>query len=234
MESQAAGNHGVSTPEFSLDTIDIISPDYYQKNGYPHAEWTYLRKHHPVCYIDRPRMDPFWAITKAADLKEISVQPRLWLNGPRLSVFMLDEGDSGRILYVPLHSQAQRLKPLEKKEGIEGRDRGADVAQVLQTRLQYEACREELGREFREYEPVITGVRLGERGKSSACFVLERAPIDERLTEGVVLLGRAVAPVDLVRRGQRGDLLDPGQQALVLGGGGSGGVHGMQTAPMCR
>jgi hypothetical protein len=95
MESQAAGNHGVSASEFSPDTIDIISPDHYQKNGYPHAEWTYLRKHHPVCYIDRPRMEPFWAITKAADLKEISVQPRLWLNGPRLAVFMLDEGDSG-------------------------------------------------------------------------------------------------------------------------------------------
>ena len=95
MGTQTASNFVASAPEFSLDTIDIVSPDHYQKNGYPHAEWTYLRKHQPVLYIDRPRMDPFWAITKAADIREISCQPRLWLNGPRLAVFLLDEGDTG-------------------------------------------------------------------------------------------------------------------------------------------
>ncbi|MFZ0676136.1 hypothetical protein [Candidatus Binatus sp.] len=77
METQAASNRVEGAPEFSLDTIDVISPDHYQKNGYPHAEWTYLRKHHPVFHVDRPRVDLFWAITKAADLKEISCQPRL-------------------------------------------------------------------------------------------------------------------------------------------------------------
>ncbi len=41
MESQVANNRDVSGREFSLDTIDIISPDHYQKNGYPHAEWAY-------------------------------------------------------------------------------------------------------------------------------------------------------------------------------------------------
>jgi cytochrome P450 len=91
-----------SATEFPLDTIDIISPDHYQKNGYPHAEWTFLRKHHPVFYVERPRVDPFWAITKAADLKEISCQPRLWLNGPRLAVFMLDEGADGPPPELPL------------------------------------------------------------------------------------------------------------------------------------
>ena len=55
MEPQAATNRAESASEFSLDTIEIVSPDHYQKNGYPHAEWTYLRKHHPVFYIERPR-----------------------------------------------------------------------------------------------------------------------------------------------------------------------------------
>ena len=102
METQAASDRVVSATEFSLDTIDIISPDHYQKNGYPHAEWTYLRKHRPVFYVDRPRVDPFWAITKAADIKEISVQPRLWLNGPRLAAFPLDEGADGPPPELPL------------------------------------------------------------------------------------------------------------------------------------
>jgi len=102
MEPQAATNPVESASEFSLDTIEIVSPDHYQKNGYPHAEWTYLRKHHPVCYIERPRVDPFWAITKAADIREISIQPRNWLNGPRLAVFMLEEGADGPPPELPL------------------------------------------------------------------------------------------------------------------------------------
>ena len=102
MEPQAAANRVESASEFSLDTIEIVSPDHYQKNGYPHAEWTYLRKHQPVCYIERPRVDPFWAITKGADIREISIQPRQWLNGPRLAVFMLDEGAEGPPPELPL------------------------------------------------------------------------------------------------------------------------------------
>jgi cholest-4-en-3-one 26-monooxygenase len=102
MEPQAAANRAESAAEFSLDTIEIVSPDHYQKNGYPHAEWTYLRKHHPVFYVERPRVDPFWAITKAADIREISIQPRQWLNGPRLAVFMLDEGAEGPPPELPL------------------------------------------------------------------------------------------------------------------------------------
>ncbi len=102
MDTQAASNRVERDAEFPLDTIDIISPDHYQKNGYPHAEWTFLRKHHPVFYVERPRVDSFWAITRAADIKEISVQPRLWLNGPRLAVFMLDEGADGPPPELPL------------------------------------------------------------------------------------------------------------------------------------
>src|SRR3984957_6810909 len=102
MEPQAAANRAESASEFSLDTIEIVSPDHYQKNGYPHAEWTYLRKHKPVCYIERPRVDPFWAITKAADIREISIQPRQWLNGPRLAGFMLGEGGDGAPPELPL------------------------------------------------------------------------------------------------------------------------------------
>ena len=43
----------------SLDNVDVISPEHYEKNGYPHPEWTYLRKHAPVYYFDRGRYEPF-------------------------------------------------------------------------------------------------------------------------------------------------------------------------------
>ena len=93
METQIASNRAAGAREFSLDTIDIVGPDHYQKNGYPHAEWTYLRKHKPVFHVVHPRTDPFWAITKAADITEISKQPRLWLNGPRIAIFVLAPGE---------------------------------------------------------------------------------------------------------------------------------------------
>jgi cholest-4-en-3-one 26-monooxygenase len=93
METQTAANPESKTAELSLDNIDIISPEYYEKNGYPHAEWAYLRKHQPVFRVQHPRTDPFWAVTKAADIMEISKQPRLWLNGPRLAVFVLAPGE---------------------------------------------------------------------------------------------------------------------------------------------
>jgi len=77
---------------FSLDNIDIIGPDHYAKNGYPHAEWTWLRKHKPVFWCRHPNTDPFWAITKHADIINISRQPRLFLNGPRLLIFVPEAG----------------------------------------------------------------------------------------------------------------------------------------------
>jgi cytochrome P450 len=76
--------------QFSLDTINIIGPDHYARNGYPHAEWAYLRKHKPVFWCEFPNTEPFWAITKHADIVQISKQPRLFNNSKRLLVFVPD------------------------------------------------------------------------------------------------------------------------------------------------
>lgn len=74
------------TEPLSLDTLDIISPDHYQQNGYPHREWAYLRAHAPVFWYARDNVEPFWAITRQADIIEISRQSRLFINRPRLLV----------------------------------------------------------------------------------------------------------------------------------------------------
>jgi cholest-4-en-3-one 26-monooxygenase len=72
---------------FDLSTIDIISPDHYVRSGYPHAEWRYLRRHAPVFWYEgRDNVDPFWAITKHADIIEISKQPDRFVNGARLVI----------------------------------------------------------------------------------------------------------------------------------------------------
>jgi cytochrome P450 len=78
--------------QLSLETLNIIGPQHYAQNGYPHKEWAYLRKHKPVWWCEYPKTDPFWAITKHADIIQISKQPNLFLNGPRLLVFVNESG----------------------------------------------------------------------------------------------------------------------------------------------
>jgi cholest-4-en-3-one 26-monooxygenase len=97
-------------------TLDVATPEHYERNGYPHAEWSWLRRHAPVFWYDRPNVEPFWAVTKHADIIEISKQPELFLNEPRLAVFTLDlqpppEGTVRHLLNMdpPDHAAYRRL-----------------------------------------------------------------------------------------------------------------------------
>ncbi len=82
----------MASDSFAFDptTIDLISPERYERSGYPHDEWTWLRAHAPVFWYERPNFDPFWAITKHADIIEIGKRPRDFLIGPRIAIFAND------------------------------------------------------------------------------------------------------------------------------------------------
>ncbi len=71
----------------SLDSLDVIGPDTYARHGYPHAAWKRLRQESPIHWFDLPGGVGFWAVTKRADIVQISKQPRRFLNAPRLAVF---------------------------------------------------------------------------------------------------------------------------------------------------
>ena len=97
-------------------TLDLASPEHYERNGYPHAEWTWLRRNDPVFWYERPNVDPFWAITKHADIIAIGKQPELFLSAPRLAVFTRDlppppEGSSRHLLNMdpPDHARYRRV-----------------------------------------------------------------------------------------------------------------------------
>ncbi|HYB99598.1 MAG TPA: cytochrome P450 [Candidatus Limnocylindrales bacterium] len=78
----------MSEPAFDLDAIDVFSPAHYVAHGYPHAEWKYLRKHSPVHWYEvRADVDPYWVITKHADIVELSKQPEIFQIAPRLAMF---------------------------------------------------------------------------------------------------------------------------------------------------
>ena len=70
-----------------IDPHDLIAPLNYGIKGVPHDAWTLLRKESPVhrCEFGGDFED-FWAITKHADIMEISGKPHLFSNleGPMI------------------------------------------------------------------------------------------------------------------------------------------------------
>ena len=71
-------------PKLTLDTVDITDADRYRDHGYPWAEWDLLRREAPVYWYQRPGFEPFWAITKHADIRFISAHPELFSNAQML------------------------------------------------------------------------------------------------------------------------------------------------------
>jgi cytochrome P450 len=59
----------------NVDVLDLIDPTRYASRGYPHDVWTQLRKEAPVAYFAPEGYEPFWAITKHADVLEVAKQP---------------------------------------------------------------------------------------------------------------------------------------------------------------
>jgi len=68
-------------------TLDIIRPEKYERDGYPHPEWSWLRRHAPVHWFESDYCEPFWAVTKHADIVAIGKDPVRWIIEPRLAVF---------------------------------------------------------------------------------------------------------------------------------------------------
>jgi cytochrome P450 len=71
------------TPE----QLDIISARLYGEHGYPHDAWTRLRREAPVCFMRPPGYRPFWAVTKHADIVEVSSQPDRFRSAGRFILF---------------------------------------------------------------------------------------------------------------------------------------------------
>ncbi len=77
-----------------IDGLQLIEPRRYMERGYPHAEWRELRRRAPVAYFEPKDWQSFWAITKHADIIEISKQPERFLNGPGMT--LIREEDARR------------------------------------------------------------------------------------------------------------------------------------------
>lgn len=67
------------------DGFDLIDPVGYGRSGPPHDAWTALRRHSPVHRCEPRDYPPFWAITRHADLCEVSKRPDLFLSEPGIT-----------------------------------------------------------------------------------------------------------------------------------------------------
>jgi cholest-4-en-3-one 26-monooxygenase len=96
-----------------VDVRDLIDPKRYAEHGYPHDTWTRLRNETPVARFEPEGYEPFWAITKHADILEISKQPSLFSSAqgitlrpagvtfpPSEMVVMLDPPEHGPVRRV--------------------------------------------------------------------------------------------------------------------------------------
>lgn len=66
----------------------ILDPKYWGQHGFPHAAAQALRKNEPVRWYESDLVDPFWLITRHADIVEISRNPNLWTSTERSMIGM--------------------------------------------------------------------------------------------------------------------------------------------------
>jgi cytochrome P450 len=100
-----------------LAELDVISARKYGERGYPHAEWTRLRREDPVHWSQPEGYKPFWAITKHADIIEVSKQPARFRSAGRFLLFPESATPSGESL-----EEAPPLRMLVNMDPPEHRD----------------------------------------------------------------------------------------------------------------
>jgi cholest-4-en-3-one 26-monooxygenase len=91
----------MASQDTAKQDFNIIDPDDYAAHGYPHHVWTRLRKEDPVHWWDRTGGLPFWAVTRHADLTEISKRPDVFVSAPRITISHEPETPAMEDLFPP-------------------------------------------------------------------------------------------------------------------------------------
>ncbi len=90
----------------SLESLDITDVALYCERGYPWEAWDRLRREAPVYRYERPGFEPFWAITKHADVLAISSRSSIFVNSRRLRLATIAEDER---MSSNLRRQAEKL-----------------------------------------------------------------------------------------------------------------------------
>lgn len=64
----------------------ILNPEYWGRNGFPHAAARWLRENDPIRWYESELVDPFWLVTRHADVVEVSRNSQLWSSTERIMI----------------------------------------------------------------------------------------------------------------------------------------------------
>ena len=81
----------MSNPTPITNGLELISPEAYANGGPPHDIFRRLRAESPVHWCEPPGYEPFWAITKHADIFDISTSPDRFASGPGINVLTAEQ-----------------------------------------------------------------------------------------------------------------------------------------------
>ena len=77
-----------------IDPEALIVPRNYGVGGQPHDVWTLLREHAPVYRCALDEFEHYWAITRHADIREISRKPETFLSSKGIVLISSDRAVS--------------------------------------------------------------------------------------------------------------------------------------------
>jgi len=77
--------------EPNVDPADLILPTRYGLSGQPHDAWKTLRAEAPVYRVETDLYPPFYAITRHADITEISSHPELFSNADGINLLTREQ-----------------------------------------------------------------------------------------------------------------------------------------------
>jgi len=96
-----------------VDPLELVDAERYGRRGYPHDVWTRLRAEAPVAYFDPPGFEPFWAITKHADVQHLAKQPLRFSSAQGIMLRRSNEPRFASEMVVmldpPRHGQLRRV-----------------------------------------------------------------------------------------------------------------------------
>lgn len=79
-----------------------FDPDRFATHGYPHDVWTRMRAETPVAWHDDGIREPFWAITRYADITAVGKDSDNFLNAPGVTILRKDNAAASNAARVPL------------------------------------------------------------------------------------------------------------------------------------
>ena len=109
-----------------VDPLELVDAELYARRGYPHDVWTRLRAEAPVAHFTPDGFEPFWAITKHADVQELAKQPLRFSSAQGIALHRAGQSvpptDLVVMLDPPRHGPMRRAaNPRFTPRGIRGR-----------------------------------------------------------------------------------------------------------------